>query len=270
MATPTVYVICDQNCKFEGMTKEQILAAIVQAANEGTIRDIDAGFITKLKTINGVTIRFFVGERSAYDALSDEEKKNLFAIITNEETTAQLLEYIKNLDEKVKALEEALAEALENYNPVDRYVEVLSGTLKTTSSNCAEIGVAYSLGLLPNGKRLEDVISVAIKGDTILSGLDSAESPKTTSGTLVGTTAVTYKYKSLNATGMRMDSTGRFICETVAVKVIEYLGYIYLKIDEWGAHYTTNGTSIEYTENKKTYLDDLWDTKTATAAIYFK
>ena len=287
MATPTVYVICDQNCKFEGMTKEQIYAAIVQAVNEGTISNIDTGFITTLKTINGVPIRFFVGERTEYDALSDEEKKNLFAIITNEDTAAQLVEFVNNLENNIKGLEDTLLKIIEQLesgaivvgkakkdsegNTIsEKYVEVLSGTLKTTSSNCAEIGVAYSLGSLPKGKRLEDVFAVAIKGDMILSGLDSAESPKTTSGTLSGTTVVQYRYKSLNVSGMRMDSTGRLICETVAVKVIEYLGSIILKIDEWIKYYSANGTTVAYTETKKTTFDDLWETTTTTAAIYFK
>ena len=102
--TPKVYVICDNNCKFEGMTKEQILAAIAQAVETGTVGDIDAGFITTIKTINGIALKFFVGEQAAYDELSEEEKKNLFAIITNDATKEGLLaaiEGIKSGDIKV-------------------------------------------------------------------------------------------------------------------------------------------------------------------------
>lgn len=90
MSTPTVYVICDKNCKFEGMTKEQIITAITQAVNEGTVGDIDAGFITTIKTINGVPLQFFVGQQAAYDNLTDAEKKNVFAIITNDTTKEAL------------------------------------------------------------------------------------------------------------------------------------------------------------------------------------
>lgn len=108
MATPTVYVICDQNCKFEGMTKEQILTAIMQAVNEGTIGDIDAGFVTTIKTINGLPLKFFVGEQSAYDALTDEEKNNLFAVITNDTTKAGIIEAIKTLQTELKELRESL------------------------------------------------------------------------------------------------------------------------------------------------------------------
>lgn len=110
MATPTVYVICDQNCKFEGMTKEQILSAILQAVNEGTISDIDAGFITSVKTINGQTLRFFMGEQAAYDALSEEQKAGLFAIITNDTTKEGVLAAIEDL----KANNSALSKAIED------------------------------------------------------------------------------------------------------------------------------------------------------------
>lgn len=88
--TPTVYVICDQNCKFVGMTKEQILTAIMQAVESGTITNVDAGFITTLKTINNHSIKFFYGEQAEYDALTEDQKKNVFAIITNDPTKESL------------------------------------------------------------------------------------------------------------------------------------------------------------------------------------
>lgn len=87
--TPKVFVICDNNCKYEGMTKEQILAAIVRAVNEGTIGEIDTGFITTIKTVNGTPLKFFVGTQAEYEALAD--KQDLFAIITNDTTKEGLL-----------------------------------------------------------------------------------------------------------------------------------------------------------------------------------
>lgn len=109
-ATPTVYVICDQNCKFEGMTKEQILTAIAQAVETGTIGDLDTGFITTIKTINGTPLKFFVGEQAEYDALTAEEKEGLFAIITNDATKAGLLEAIKDLQTNYNELHDSLAD----------------------------------------------------------------------------------------------------------------------------------------------------------------
>ncbi len=102
--TPTVYVICDKNCKFEGMTKEQIYTAIAQAVNEGTISDIDTGFIQTVKTINGTPLKFFVGTQHEYDILSAADKENLFAIITNDATRESILAAVESLQETVESL----------------------------------------------------------------------------------------------------------------------------------------------------------------------
>lgn len=107
-STPTVYVICDQNCKFEGMTKEQIYAAIVQAVNEGTIGDINTGFVQTIKTINGIGLKFFVGTQAEYDRLSNEDKENLFAIITDDATKDGIIAALNNLDDKIDDLTEKL------------------------------------------------------------------------------------------------------------------------------------------------------------------
>lgn len=97
MATPKVYAICDANCRWETLTKEEILAAITQAVNEGTISNVDAGFITKVKTINGQALQFFVGTQAEYDALTNEQKKQLFAIISNDTTKEGILSAIEGI-----------------------------------------------------------------------------------------------------------------------------------------------------------------------------
>jgi len=75
------YCYCENNCKYETLDKEEILAAIAQAVESGTVGECDTGFITTIKTINGQPLKFFVGTQAEYAALSDEQKQNLFAII---------------------------------------------------------------------------------------------------------------------------------------------------------------------------------------------
>lgn len=95
--TPKVYVICDSNCKWEGMTKEQIYAAITQAVQTGTIGNCDTGFITTIKTINGKPLRFFAGGVEEYNALTEAEKQDLFAIFNVDATKDDILKAIENL-----------------------------------------------------------------------------------------------------------------------------------------------------------------------------
>lgn len=125
MATPKVYVLCDQNCKYEGMTKEQILTAIMQAVSEGTISNIDAGFVSSIKTINGETLRFFVGTQAEYDALSETDKNGLFAIITNDTTKEFIIDKLEELDRYIQ-------NTLENF---------LNGSLAVGRAENAEIAL---------------------------------------------------------------------------------------------------------------------------------
>lgn len=95
MSDRKYFVICEQGCRFESMTKEQIMTAITQAVNEGTVSDIDSGFISRVKTINGGVLRFFVGTQSEYEMLSAEQKTNLLAVITNETLVDDMIAEIK-------------------------------------------------------------------------------------------------------------------------------------------------------------------------------
>lgn len=115
MVTPTVYVICGNNCKYEGMTKEQILTAIMQAVNEGTISNIDTGFITTVKTINDKPLKFFVGTQAEYDALTNEQRENLFAIITNDTAKQGLAEALTQLSQDIEDANTALEEIGKSY-----------------------------------------------------------------------------------------------------------------------------------------------------------
>lgn len=65
------YVVCDDDCRYEGMTKEQILTVIQQALENGHISDPDGAVISRLKEINkGGAARVWVGTEAEYNALS--------------------------------------------------------------------------------------------------------------------------------------------------------------------------------------------------------
>lgn len=97
MSTPKVYVLCEQNCRWEGMTKEQILAAITQAVESHEITDVDTGFVTTIKTINGVGLKFFIGTQAAWAELSAAEKDGVFAIFSDDNTGDALKKDIEDL-----------------------------------------------------------------------------------------------------------------------------------------------------------------------------
>lgn len=98
MADRTYYVMCDDNCRFEAMTKEQVIAAIAEATGN-TPTDIDSAFITKIKEINkGAAVQIWLGTTAEYNVL---------------ETIDDNVFYIKTDDTRISDLEKALAENTE-------------------------------------------------------------------------------------------------------------------------------------------------------------
>ena len=108
MAERKYYVICEDNCKFESMTKEQIYAAIMQAAETGEISNVDAGFISVIKEQNGGrNLMFWLGTTAEYNALN-EKYENCLYIKTDDTFAAdisakmnELIEYAESTIGKV-------------------------------------------------------------------------------------------------------------------------------------------------------------------------
>jgi hypothetical protein len=98
------YVFCGANCKYEGMTKEQILTAIENMATSGDIGDVDAGFITRIKDQNnGIPVKIWVGTQAQYNALTDKDDDTLY--ITDDGDMVSNIE--KAVEEAFRKIEEA-------------------------------------------------------------------------------------------------------------------------------------------------------------------
>lgn len=206
MATPTVYVICDQNCKFEGMTKEQIYAAIMQAVNEGTIGDIDAGFITTVKTINDVSIKFFYGTQAAYNELTEEQKENLVASITDDTTTDDLYNSIQILSESV---DEALKES-------DDAVETSNAASETAAAAIQTADAASETAAAASQTATEASETAAAAAEAVNSKADTnGNYPEMSVGNATNADNATTADSATNATN---DSEGNNIVETYAKK----------------------------------------------------
>lgn len=102
MADRKYYCLCDLGCKFETMTKEQILVAIEQAVNEGKITNIDTGFVTKLKELNkGGYVTVWRGTTAEYNALTEKDENCI---------------YIKTDDTRLENIEKAILKLREETN----------------------------------------------------------------------------------------------------------------------------------------------------------
>lgn len=120
MAERTYYVIAGDNCKFESMTKEQILAAITQAVSTGEIKDVDTGFVTKLKEKNkGEQLSFWVGTTSEYNSIQTKEL-NCFYILTDDTIKSEILNDIADLQFSLNAISGVVANLSSTINAMPK------------------------------------------------------------------------------------------------------------------------------------------------------
>lgn len=83
MAERNYYVLCDDNCRFEGMTKEQIYDAIAEATGH-TPTPVDEAFITMIKEQNrNNNTKIWTGTAAQYNALATKDSNTLYFVNTN-------------------------------------------------------------------------------------------------------------------------------------------------------------------------------------------
>lgn len=92
------YVIGAGNNLYEGMTKEQILAAITQAIETHTISDVDTGFVTTIKEKNkNNPLSVWVGTEAEYNAIQNKQPNCLY-IKTDDSTLEAIAEQIAEIE----------------------------------------------------------------------------------------------------------------------------------------------------------------------------
>lgn len=109
------YVMCEDKCLFEAMTKEQTLAAIEQAVTTGEIENVDTGFVTKIKEQNAAApLSFWVGTQAEYNALADKAA-NCFYIITDDTTFPDLEKAFEDLSKEFSDTADAMGEQINGF-----------------------------------------------------------------------------------------------------------------------------------------------------------
>lgn len=128
MLDRTYYVICEDKCLFEAMTKEQIIAAIAEATGS-TPTDVDSAFITKIKEQNANReLKFWVGTQAQYNAIA-EPAEDTFYLITDPT-------FESDIRTELEGLQTEIAE-LNALKPID-----VSDKITLTSNDTESVGVA--------------------------------------------------------------------------------------------------------------------------------
>ena len=105
MSDRRFWVFCDDNCKFEAMTKEQVLNAIAEATGQ-TITDIDEAFITKIKEQNGNrNLKFWIGTKAQYNAIQTPDNDVAY-IITDDDPLEDITESLIDIYQKLSTIDD--------------------------------------------------------------------------------------------------------------------------------------------------------------------
>lgn len=146
-----VYALDDGANKHQSMTKEQIITAITQAINDGTITNIDAGFITKLQEKNhNKALQLWIGTSAEFQALESKNEDTLY-MLTDDTTVDDLANAITaletNLNEKIeteikdeetarKQADSTLTDTINtNYNTLNSKITTLSNDFNSKLKN---------------------------------------------------------------------------------------------------------------------------------------
>ncbi len=83
MSERRYFVICEDNCRFESLTREQIFAAIAEATGS-TPTPVDEAFITKIKEQNANhSLKMWKGTEAQFNALEEKDADTIYFIGTN-------------------------------------------------------------------------------------------------------------------------------------------------------------------------------------------
>ena len=126
MADRVYYVLCADNCKFEGMTKEQIYAAIAEATGN-VPTGIDEAFITRIVEQNAnIALGIWYGTEAEYNAL-EEKPENTLVFFKDSS-------FEKKVTQEIESLKKQIAEG----NQI-----ITSGTEDPTGGEDGDIYIKY-------------------------------------------------------------------------------------------------------------------------------
>lgn len=251
MATPKVYAICDANCRWETMTKEQIIAAIAEATGV-TVTNVDEAFITMLKEQNnGESVRFWVGTQAEYNTLVNAGLVENGVIYLTEDGSklSKLEDAVQANAIRIKEHENRIEEqgaTLDNHENRIKAVENASPTIPSHTHNAS----AITSGTLSKDRL--PVISVA-KGGT---GATTAAAAREKLG--IYYKRLSARIKDKKAT---FDLGVKATCCTATLSALYEMniteGYVNDFLPEYGryisvtanAHDTGNTNTVVYVEN---------------------
>lgn len=162
------YVICDDNCRFPAMTKEEVIAAIEAATGHvPSEEEIDQAFITKIKELNANSeLKWWLGTEAQYNALSEKDTHTLY-IITDaseyDDFAAELESALQDIEQFKTDVNEDIAE-FKTTCKIKGDFAVIKGSVEMESGS-GGAKVNY-----PNGFNKDNCVVISVGTNKAISG----------------------------------------------------------------------------------------------------
>jgi len=128
------FCFCSSNCKYETMTKEQIMTAISQAAG-GSVVDPDAAYISKVKEANaGDPLSFWVGTTAQYNALESKDANCLY-VITDATSAAQMAVEFADVKQSIADTQQNIVDSTQGFGLGNHGTRITYNMLDATTAN---------------------------------------------------------------------------------------------------------------------------------------
>lgn len=188
----TYFVLCADNCKFEGMTKEQILTAISEAVSTGEIKDVDTGFVTTVKEQNsGAGVKFWFGTSAQYNAIAEKES-NCFYVLTDDTTKSDIESAIINLQKANEAMQSNIGRLLSRPEAGRVLFDDTTDPIVTGSEDRTIAGLnGYNMIFVTNANNTFSAVLTNLYGNNNYYGIGSVRTVEDGSGSIENTGVIT-------------------------------------------------------------------------------
>lgn len=147
-----VYSLDDGANKYETLTKEQIITAITQTVETGSVGDVDTGFVRKLIELNsGLPFSLWIGTSAQFNELEQKEE-NVGYLLTDDTTLEDLETAINDTNNRIynfnKALSSdiaSLSQAVSNQiNVHNTEISQVRSAINQISQSVSTLSVTYT------------------------------------------------------------------------------------------------------------------------------
>lgn len=147
MANRNFYVLCDDNCRFPSMTKDEIFTAIQSAVEQHGTRTLTIDVLTGLKEVNkNEVISLWIGTQAEFNAIQSPSENTMYLISDHNAIKAQTMAALQEMFTRIEELTANIESETASLNALQNQITAIQQAVRTCRSRIdEEINIAQIL-----------------------------------------------------------------------------------------------------------------------------